>query len=109
MIKFVRNQIAEQAITNNRMFFRRKKTDELSYINHTTMMEENLLPGKGRKVMIDLPNEERIQYWARTLSCSRSDLLHAVLNVGHSYNSVEAFLSMNLRQTNGPADNGRRQ
>ena len=76
----------------------RKKTKTVSQGNHVVMMEEPALPPKEDPKVIDLPNEERILYWAHELGCSRTDLLYAVINVGHSYKSVEAFLCMNLRK-----------
>lgn len=65
--------------------------------NHTTMTEESPKPAEDQ-LIIDLPNEERIQYWMKIMSCSRPDLLHAVINVGHSVKAVEAFLCMNHRK-----------
>lgn len=83
------------------MFFKRKKTDSTFFFNHTAMMEETDFQEKQDKVTIDLPNEERIRYWANILACTRADLLYAVINVGHSYKAVEAFLCMNQRQRTG--------
>jgi len=80
----------------------RKKTRTVPQVNHSVMMEEAALPPKkDDPKVIDIPNEERILYWAGILGCSRTDLLYAVINVGHSYKSVEAFLSMNLRKKSG--------
>ncbi|MBS1636732.1 MAG: DUF3606 domain-containing protein [Bacteroidetes bacterium] len=50
---------------------------------------------KGKKVNINKQNE--IEYWCRLLGCRENDLVHAVLKVGDSAISVEAFLSMNCR------------
>lgn len=62
-------------------------------------MEENSpLPEESKQTMIDLSSEESINYWATRLLCSKADLHYAILNVGHSYTSVEAFLCMNQRQ-----------
>lgn len=98
MFKFVSIAVNYTVLDQQKMLKRKKIYTVLSPNHNVTLMDESALPGKKNQVMIDLPNEERIQYWMNELSCGRADLLYAVINVGHSFTAVEAFLTMNHRK-----------
>lgn len=44
---------------------------------------------------IDLDQPEQVDFWANLFDCSHRDITIAVLNVGKSAVSVEAYLCMN--------------
>lgn len=64
------------------------------------MFSDDLI--RGKQINVNQENERR--YWAGLLGCKESDLMQAVLKVGNSAVSVEAYLSMNCLM----ADRGRR-
>jgi hypothetical protein len=54
-------------------------------------LREDHLKGKT----VNIQKSTQIRYWCRLLGCRENDLIQAVMRVGDSAISVEAFLSMN--------------
>jgi len=50
--------------------------------------------------IIQVNTKEEITHWCCQFNCSEKDLLDAIVKVGRSFNSVDAYLEMNDKKNN---------
>lgn len=54
----------------------------------------------SNKRIIQVNTKEEITHWCHQFNCSEKDLLDAIVKVGRSFNSVDAYLEMNDKKNN---------